>query len=218
MKKIYLILSSLIMLFSLDVPQVRALEIRKDEVSPEICTVEKLALNTKDPEPVVSLTENKSKLNLGKGKTLFNSAPLQEVKVEVPKDDGTLAFPVPKDTCFRDYHYNGIDCPIPVGTEVKASGAGTVVLAKGSGWNMGYGKYVIVDHGYGWQTLYGHLSRVSVTDGQKVEKGEIIGLSGNTGNSLGPHLHFETRRGEGRRNRSNPFSILGHNPAQVALK
>ena len=89
--------------------------------------------------------------------------------------------------------HNAVDIGCPVGTTMYAAAAGRVVVARQSGWNGGYGKYIVVQHSGGVQTLYGHLSRVNVGVGEKVSKGEVIGATGNTGNSTGPHLHFEVR-------------------------
>ena len=84
----------------------------------------------------------------------------------------------------------GLDIANVVGTPVHASKAGTVSYA---GWRGGYGKCVMIDHGNGVQTLYGHNSKIQVTVGQKVSAGETIALMGSTGNSTGPHCHFEIR-------------------------
>jgi murein DD-endopeptidase MepM/ murein hydrolase activator NlpD len=89
----------------------------------------------------------------------------------------------------RRFH-SGIDIGAPSGAPVVAAGSGTIVSA---GWNGGYGKAIVIQHNGIQQTLYGHLSEVSVSAGQVVEKGTIIGLVGSTGNSSGPHLHFESR-------------------------
>lgn len=91
---------------------------------------------------------------------------------------------------FHAYH-RGIDIAVPVGTPVKTTISGQVIYA---GWNnQGYGNLVIVENGP-WRTYYAHLSEIPVQVGQWVEAGEVIGLSGNTGNSTGPHLHYEVRR------------------------
>jgi murein DD-endopeptidase MepM/ murein hydrolase activator NlpD len=89
----------------------------------------------------------------------------------------------------RRFH-SGLDIGAPAGSPVVATGAGTVISA---GWNGGYGKAVIIQHGDTQQTLYGHLSEVSVQAGQTIAQGTVIGLVGSTGNSTGPHLHFESR-------------------------
>lgn len=85
-------------------------------------------------------------------------------------------------------YHKGVDWATPVGTAVFASSAGTVTRA---GWGSGYGYVVYINHADGRQTRYGHLSKVLVKNGQKVEQGQRIALSGNTGRSTGPHLHFE---------------------------
>lgn len=85
-------------------------------------------------------------------------------------------------------YHKGIDWATPVGTAVMASCSGTVTKA---GWGSGYGYVVYIDHGDGRQTRYGHLSKVLVKAGQKVSQGQKIALSGNTGRSTGPHVHFE---------------------------
>ena len=89
----------------------------------------------------------------------------------------------------REFH-TGVDFATSVGTTVKASDGGKVAFA---GWSGDYGYVVFVDHGNGVQTRYAHLSRISVSVGQKVAKGETIAKTGNTGRSTGPHIHFEIR-------------------------
>ena len=84
----------------------------------------------------------------------------------------------------------GIDISVPVGTPVKAAGKGVVTYA---GWLSGYGNAVIIDHGYGIESVYGHNSEILVKVGQSVKRGDIIAKSGNTGRSTGPHVHFEVR-------------------------
>jgi murein DD-endopeptidase MepM/ murein hydrolase activator NlpD len=84
--------------------------------------------------------------------------------------------------------HNGIDLAAPQGTPIFAVHAGTVTLAR---WHGGYGYAVIIDHGDGVQTLYGHNSELLVTEGQEISAGERIALTGNTGYSFGAHLHFE---------------------------
>lgn len=84
--------------------------------------------------------------------------------------------------------HEGVDVGVPTGTEVHAMSRGSVTLA---GPKTGYGLAVVVDHGWGWSTLYAHLSSVRVEVGDHVSAGQVLGLSGNTGDSTGPHLHFE---------------------------
>lgn len=96
-----------------------------------------------------------------------------------------------------------IDIAVGIGEPVWASDGGVVVFA---GWSYGgYGNVVMVDHGNGWLTLYAHLSGVAVGCGQSAAKGQTIGWGGSTGNSSGPHLHFETRSGGGF---VNPWYVL----------
>lgn len=85
-------------------------------------------------------------------------------------------------------YHKGIDWATPVGTAVAASSGGTVVRA---GWGSGYGYLVVIDHPDGRQTRYGHLSKILVKVGEKVSQGQKIALTGNTGRSTGPHIHFE---------------------------
>jgi murein DD-endopeptidase MepM/ murein hydrolase activator NlpD len=85
--------------------------------------------------------------------------------------------------------HQGIDIAAGLGAPIYAADSGVIVYA---GWNnWGYGNMVVIDHGNGWQTLYGHLSQWNVSCGQSVLQGNIVGLAGSTGNSTGPHLHFE---------------------------
>lgn len=84
--------------------------------------------------------------------------------------------------------HKGIDWAVPKGTAVRASCGGTVVSA---GWSGGYGNCITIRHPDGKQTRYGHLSKILVSAGQKVDQGQKIALSGNTGRSTGPHVHFE---------------------------
>lgn len=91
----------------------------------------------------------------------------------------------------RDEAHPGIDIAVAVGSLVRASGGATVGQA---GEDPEYGFFVLLDHPEGYQTMYGHLSRILVTQGGTVSTGEVIGLSGNTGRSSAPHLHFEIRQ------------------------
>ena len=86
-----------------------------------------------------------------------------------------------------DFHH-GIDLEVPEGTDIYASCPGRVIVA---GRHSGYGLYVVIAHNNGYHTLYAHLSELGVSRGQFVEGGQVIGRSGNTGSSTGPHLHFE---------------------------
>lgn len=95
---------------------------------------------------------------------------------------------------------NGVDLAAPVGSTIYAAAAGTVIIAKSDGgWNGGYGNYVVIKHSNGAQTLYAHMSSVSVSVGESLKQGTVIGAVGMTGKSTGAHLHFEVRGAK------NPF-------------
>jgi murein DD-endopeptidase MepM/ murein hydrolase activator NlpD len=96
--------------------------------------------------------------------------------------------PIYKTTKF----HAGLDFAAPQGTPVYATADGIVKLAGNTG--DGYGNHVIINHGYGYQTLYGHLFRIKARVGQKVKRGEVIGWVGSTGKSTGPHLHYEVHK------------------------
>jgi murein DD-endopeptidase MepM/ murein hydrolase activator NlpD len=91
----------------------------------------------------------------------------------------------------REENHPGLDIAVPVGSLVRASAAGTVAQA---GADAEYGSFVLLQHRDSYQTMYGHLSRVLVDSGSTVQPGDAIGLSGNSGRSTAPHLHFEIRR------------------------
>ncbi|MCD8507803.1 MAG: peptidoglycan DD-metalloendopeptidase family protein [Candidatus Pacebacteria bacterium] len=96
----------------------------------------------------------------------------------------------------QGYHgpWRAVDYAMPIGSPIGAAGAGTVIAARSpSAWNGGYGGLIILQHPNGAQTYYAHLDQLKVSVGQQVEQGQLIGLSGNTGRSTGPHLHFEIR-------------------------
>ncbi len=97
----------------------------------------------------------------------------------------------------------GIDIAAGLGEPIYAADAGVVVFAGWSNW--GYGNMVVIDHGNGWQTLYAHLSQWNVSCGQSLLQGNIVGLAGSTGNSSGPHLHFEMNYNGAR---PNPWNYL----------
>jgi murein DD-endopeptidase MepM/ murein hydrolase activator NlpD len=92
----------------------------------------------------------------------------------------------------REKHHDGIDFSAEIGTEVYAAAAGRVEKAQNT-WrpNQGFGKMVLIDHGNGYKTLYGHLSQILIKAGQKVNRWDVIGLVGETGRATGPHLHYE---------------------------
>ena len=104
---------------------------------------------------------------------------------------------------FRGWRHSGIDIGVKTGNPIYAAEDGIVIT---SGWNSGgYGYYIIIDHGDGLQTLYGHNSELLLKKGERVKKGEAVAKSGSTGRSTGPHLHFEVRVNG---NRVNPLDYL----------
>lgn len=102
---------------------------------------------------------------------------------------------------WRLGYHTGLDIGMPAGTPIDAAAGGTVAEA---GWDDGYGNYVKVDHGDGLVSIYGHMSLILTTPGERVAPGELIGLVGSTGVSTGPHLHFEVRR-DGRPQNPEPY-------------
>jgi hypothetical protein len=90
-----------------------------------------------------------------------------------------------------DRMHTGIDFTAPPGTPIQATGNGKVITAEYG--RVGYGNHVVIDHGYGYTTLYGHMSTIQVKEGDIIHKGQPIGTVGNTGLSTGPHLHYEVR-------------------------
>lgn len=91
---------------------------------------------------------------------------------------------------IKKFH-EGLDFSAPIGTEIYSTGEGIVSSVTIS--PIGYGKHVVIDHGFGYTTLYAHMEDFNVKPGQRVKRGDIIGYIGNTGKSTGPHLHYEVR-------------------------
>ncbi len=95
----------------------------------------------------------------------------------------------------RLIHHQGIDISAKKGTEIFAVKSGTVVKVKENyKINKGYGKYILINHGSGFKTVYGHMSKILVSEGDKVKVGQAIALVGSTGLATGPHLHYEVRK------------------------
>ncbi len=86
------------------------------------------------------------------------------------------------------YYHKGLDIANSTGTPISSTAAGVIIYA---GWHGGYGRKIVVYHGFGYSTVYAHLSKMYAAVGDEVEKGEIIGTMGSTGRSTGPHLHYE---------------------------
>ena len=88
--------------------------------------------------------------------------------------------------------HSGIDFSAPLGTEIYATGDGTVIEVDKARW--GHGNKIVIDHGFGYKTVYAHLQKFEVKKGQKVKRGQLIGRVGNTGKSTAPHLHYEVHK------------------------
>jgi murein DD-endopeptidase MepM/ murein hydrolase activator NlpD len=114
---------------------------------------------------------------------------------------GYFINPVPGSVLTQHLHgYNAVDFGAPRGTSVIAAASGQVTKSVGSGWNGGYGNFIVIRHPNGTETLYSHMSSVIVSHGQNIVQGQVIGYIGSTGRSTGPHLHFEVRGA------ANPFN------------
>jgi murein DD-endopeptidase MepM/ murein hydrolase activator NlpD len=112
-----------------------------------------------------------------------------------PSYPGFYACPVPGAHVSQGLHgHNGVDLAVPKNTPIHAAAGGTIIIARANGaWNGGYGNFIVIQHDNGTQTLYAHMSRATVSSGQRVTKGQLIGYVGMTGLTTGPHVHFEVR-------------------------
>lgn len=112
----------------------------------------------------------------------------------LPFYEGYYIRPIVGGRRSRGLHgFNGVDLANSCGLPILASADGEVIIARTSGWNGGYGRYVVVAHPNGTQTLYAHMRELMVTAGQAVRQGDVIGSIGSSGNSTGCHVHFEIR-------------------------
>ena len=144
-----------------------------------------LYLQSKSFDEIIELAKNKSKM-------LASIPAIQPVANKdlkrMTSGYGYRIHPIYK---TRKMHY-GMDYSAKVGTEIYATGDGVISKVKRS--KRGYGNYVKINHGFGYETLYAHMSKYIVKKGQKVKRGEVIGYVGNTGVSTAPHLHYEVRK------------------------
>jgi LysM repeat protein len=159
-----------------------------------------------DVEDILAYNQLSADVTLKVGDTLvipdgtIASASTPKASISVSGGSGTsgassgFVNPLPGAVRSQGIHgYNGVDLAAPAGTPVRAAQAGQVIVARASGWNGGYGFYVVIKHANGTQTLYAHLSALYVTTGDSVVSGQNIGAVGSTGRSTGNHLHFEVR-------------------------
>lgn len=143
--------------------------------------LDELEQTSKELEAQIRNYQNQNRTNLGTGKYIW------PVQGEITSYYGYRYHPILRK---RKYH-SGMDIAVAYGTPILAADSGVVVFA---GWNSGYGKMLIIDHGSDVSTVYGHTSLIKVDQGQTVTKGQVIALVGSTGLSTGPHLHFEIRK------------------------
>lgn len=142
-------------------------------------------------EPIITRTSGSSSGKAGGSKVRGSNS---------PNYPGYYIRPLAGGTKTQGLHgYNAVDIAGQLNTPILAAASGQVIIAKTLGWNGGYAKYVVIQHGNNSQTLYAHLNGLNVNVGQHVEQGEVIGYMGSTGNSTGVHLHFEIRGAK------NPF-------------
>jgi murein DD-endopeptidase MepM/ murein hydrolase activator NlpD len=141
-----------------------------------------MVIQSKSYDEIASMTTNKQQMLA----SIPSVQPILNKKLErIASGYGWRVDPVYKIQKFHE----GMDFTCPVGTEVHVTGDGTV---EGVNFTFGgYGNEILVNHGYGYKTRYAHLSRFKVKVGQKVKRGDVIGYTGNTGKSTGPHLHYE---------------------------
>ena len=144
-----------------------------------------LYIQSKSFDDVIELAKNKANM-------LASTPAIQPVSnknlKQMASGFGMRIHPIYKTQQFHD----GMDFTAKIGTPIYATGNGKIEKVESSA--RGYGKYVIIDHGFGYKTLYAHMSKFKVTIGQKVNRGDVIGYVGNTGLSSGPHLHYEVHK------------------------
>lgn len=145
----------------------------------------RIAAQRKSYEEVEQLVKNKEQL-------LARTPAIQPVSNKdlnrIASGFGYRIDPVYKTTKMHE----GLDFAAPQGTPIYATADGTITTAGSTG--NGYGNHVIINHGYGYETLYGHMVRVKVKNGEPVKRGQVIGWVGSTGKSTGPHLHYEVHK------------------------
>lgn len=169
-------------------PEVEAFKFGGETIGNTLVKIDELSrqlmLQSKSLDTIQNLAKNQEKMLA----SIPSVKPVREDKLQ--KSLGTLSgfgyriHPVYK---FKKFHA-GLDFPARIGTAIQSSGDGVVTE---TGWHSGYGNCVKISHGYGYETLYGHMSRINVKTGQKVTKGQKIGEVGDTGLSTAPHLHYE---------------------------
>ncbi|MCX5377680.1 M23 family metallopeptidase [Streptomyces sp. NBC_00091] len=161
---------------------------------------------TAEVAAVQAQADAQAKAAAAKAKTAAAKAGLWDKPVE----SYTLSATFGKGGTMWSHKHSGQDFAVPTGTAVKAAGAGTVVKAgpNGGGDGPAYGNAIVIKHANNTYSQYAHLSKIQVRIGQKVSAAQQIALSGNTGNSSGPHLHFEIRTTPNYGSAINPVTFL----------
>ena len=143
-----------------------------------------LFIQSKSLDQVIDLAQNKAKM-------LASIPAIQPISNEnlnrMASGFGRRIDPIYKTNKF---HY-GMDFSAPIGTPIYATGDGKIEKIKRSRSKKDYGNYILINHGYDYQSIYAHLDKVLVSKGEKVKRGDLIGHVGNTGKSTAPHLHYE---------------------------
>lgn len=165
-----------------------------------------LYIQSKSFDEVAKLVKNKEQL-------LASIPAIQPIANKdlkhIPSGYGWRTDPIYK---TQEFH-PGLDFTANIGTEIYATGDGVVVTADAV--MQGYGNHVVINHGFGYQTLYGHMSKMAVRAGQKVKRGELIGYVGTTGRSTGPHVHYEViKNGE----KINPINFFFNDLSPAAYQ
>lgn len=136
----------------------------------------------------------KEPVNSWRADRKYASTPIYVRSSNTPEYKGYYMRPVVGGVKTQGLHgYNAIDIGAPTGTPILAAASGRIIRAKYSGWNSGYGRYLLIQHDNGTQTLYAHANSVIVNVGQQVVQGQVVAYMGSTGRSTGPHVHFEIR-------------------------
>jgi murein DD-endopeptidase MepM/ murein hydrolase activator NlpD len=170
----------------------------------------RLYIQSKSFDDVVKMARNKQQL--------INSIPAimpinNKFLRHAPSGFGWRTHPIYKSSEFHP----GMDFASPEGTPIYATGDGVVERADNTA--HGYGNHVVLNHGYGYQTLYGHMSKIATSIGKKVKRGELIGYVGSTGLSTAPHVHYEVIKNGGKVNPINfYYNDLSPEEYQIMLE
>lgn len=182
---------------SLDLPTEDAIKsLPTIEPEPSVLNFEEAALIPENIESEIPIPASSTVLN-----TTPNIFPVPKKSMRITSGFGNRNHPIYKKNSF----HSGLDLATPSGTKVFSTADGTVVK---SGYNKGYGNYVIVKHNKTYKTVYAHLKSRNVTKNDRVKKGDIIGFVGSTGISTGPHLHYEVIKNN---KKCNPKDYLHSN-------